>query len=66
MAQERPTSISFEEFTSTTLRSVRAALDKKPGGPRVFWDPDILIGIVIRPPRDIGDIKDTNITSSGR
>lgn len=63
MAQQRPTSISFEEFTSTTLRSVRASLDKKPGGPRVFWDPDILIGIVIRPPRDIGDLKDISVAS---
>jgi hypothetical protein len=65
MAQQRPTAISFEDFTSTTLRSVRASLDSKPGGPRVFWDPDILIGIIIRPPRDVAEIKDINVAGKG-
>ena len=46
-------SISFEDFTATTLRAVRSALDSRPGGHGTFYDPEILIGIVMRPPRDV-------------
>lgn len=63
MAQEeRRAGISFEDFTTSTLRAVRNALDGKPGGPATFCDPEILIGIVIRPPRDTPDLQtiDTN------
>ena len=64
MGQDRPASISFEDFTTSTLRAVRAALDTKPGGPRTFCDPEIICGIVIRPPRDIPDLGTINTTSA--
>lgn len=57
-------SISFEDFTTSTLRAVRKALDTEPGGPRTFCDPEIILGIVIRPPRDIPDLGTVNTTSA--
>ena len=64
MAQ-RPPSISFEEFTATTLRAVKASLEPKKAGPRVFIDPDIIIGIIIRPPRDLPGLENINQLSKG-
>lgn len=60
-------SISFEDFTATTLRAVRSALDSKRGGSGTFYDPEILIGIIMRPPRDIPDLGtiDTNQANPG-
>jgi len=57
-------SISFEDFTATTLRAVRKALDIGGGGSGTIYDPEILIGIVIRPPRDTPDLStiDTNVS----
>lgn len=61
---ERPASISFEDFTATTLRAVKSALDTK--GPRLFVDPDILIGIYLRRARDIPELENLNQAGKGR
>lgn len=51
-------SISFEDFTATTLRAVRGALGTGSGG--TTYDPEILIGIIVRPPRDTPDLSTIN------
>lgn len=61
----RPTSISFDDFTHSTLRAVRAALDDRNGGSGPIFDPEILIGIVIRPPRDLPDLKTIDTLKRG-
>ena len=60
-------SISFEDFTTSTLAAVRSALDSKPGGGGggTIYDPEILIGIIIRPPRDIPDLGTIDTNKAG-